>query len=148
MIYPAKRDLWILVLLLLVSTFLLGGGMLLVGAFFWKRVPLLWAPGLILSSAGSMVLWIALGSGYEIDERDVHLRLGRWRWTLSIDSIVDVYSTSRFHHDFGWGLALSFDRLRIKCRDRWLPFWISPEDKAAFIAELRRANPQVKVTQD
>ena len=101
--------------------------------------------------AGSVlviVLWVALGSGYEIDERDIHLRLGPMRWRLPLDSIEDVYSTCRFHHDFGWGLALSFDRLRIKCRDRWLPFWISPEDKAAFIAELRRANPYMKVTQD
>jgi hypothetical protein len=148
MTYPAKRDLWILVLLLLVSTFLLGGGMLLVGAFFWKRVPFLWAPGVILASVGSLVLWIALGSRYEIDERDVRLRLGPFRWTLPLDSIVDIYSTSRFQHDYGWGLALSLDRLRIKCRDRWLPFWIAPEDKAAFIAELRGANPNVKVTQD
>jgi|SRR6516162_1694473 hypothetical protein len=148
MIYSAKRDVWILVLLLLVSTFLLGGGMLLVGAFFWKRVPFLWVPGVILTGVGSLVLWVALGSGYEIDERDIHLRLGPMRWRLPLDSIEDVYSTCRFHHDFGWGLALSFDRLRIKCRDRWLPFWISPEDKAAFIAELRRANPYMKVTQD
>jgi hypothetical protein len=148
MTYTPKRDLWIFVLLMLVSLLLLGGGLALAVTFFWKRVPFLWVPGLILGSVGGLVLWSALGSGYEIDERHLILRLGPLRWRLALETIVEIYSTSRLRNDFGWGLALSLDRLRIKCRDRWLPFWISPEDKAAFIAELQRFNPHVKVIED
>jgi hypothetical protein len=148
MVYPAKRDWWIAGLLVLISLIQFSGACLLVGVYFWKQVPHLWVAGLILGNVGGLLLWILLGTRYEIEERELSLRLGPMRWRLAIDSIVEIYSTHRLRHDFGWGLALSLDRLRIKCRDRWLPFWISPAEKADFIAELQRANPHVKVIRD
>ena len=72
----------------------------------------------------------------------------RSHWTLPLDAIEEVYSTSRLKADVGWGLAWSLDRMRIKCRGRMLPFWISPDDKAGFIAELLRAQPGLKVIED
>jgi Bacterial PH domain len=148
MIYPAKRDVWISVLLMLVSLVQLSGALLLVGTFFWKHVPHLWVPGVILANVGGLLLWILLGTRYEIGEKYLVLRLGPLRWRLPLEAITEVYSTSRFHNDFGWGLALSMDRVRITFRNRWLPFWISPENKTDFIAELKRANPHVQVVQD
>jgi hypothetical protein len=148
MIYPAKRDWWISMLLMLISLVQFSIAGLLVVTYFWKQEPHLWVPGVILANVGGLLVWILLGTRYEIDEMDLLLRLGPLRWRLAIDSIVEIYSTSRLQNDFGWGLALSLDRVRIKCRDRWLPFWISPENKADFIAELRHANPHVHVIQD
>jgi hypothetical protein len=148
MTYPAKRDVWISMLLMLISLVQLGVACLLVGAYFWKQVPHLWVPGVILANVGALLLWILLGTRYEIGEHDLILRLGPLRWKLGLDTIVEIYSTNRLRNDFGWGLALSLDRVRIKCRNRWLPFWISPESKTDFIAELRRANPHVQVVQD
>jgi hypothetical protein len=148
MIYPPKRDLWLLALLILICLLLFAGAFLLVGASFWKRVPGLWVPGIILGTVGTLLLWFLVGSFYEITESHLILGLGPLRWRLPLDTIAEVYSTSRFHHDFGWGLAFSLDRLRINCRDRLLPFWISPEDKAGFIAELVGARPDLKVTSD
>src|SRR5262245_30486622 len=148
MVYPAKRDWWITGLLALISLIQLGGACLVVGVYFWKQVPHLWIAGLIQGNIAAVLLWILTGTRYEIEEPNLIIRLGPLRWRLAIDSIVEVYSTGRLHADFGWGLALSLDRLRIKCRDRWLPFWISPESKADFIAELRHANPHVQVIQD
>jgi len=148
MIYLAKRDWWITALLALISLTQLSVSGLLIGIYFWKQVPHLWLVGVIVANVGGLLLWILLGSRYEIGEKELILRLGPLRWRLALDSIVEIYSVSRFRNDFGWGLALSLDRMRIKCRDRWLPFWISPENKADFIAELRRANPQIHVIQD
>jgi hypothetical protein len=148
MIYPAKRDWWIAGLLVLISLIQLGGACLFVGVYFWKQVPHLWVAGLILGNVAALLLWILIGTRYEIGEQDLLIRLGPMRWRLAIGSIVEIYSTHRLRHDIGWGLALSLDRLRIKCSDRWLPFWISPQNKFDFIAELQRANPQVQVIQD
>jgi len=148
MIYPAKRDWWISLLLMLISLVQLSSAGLLMGIYFWKQVPHLWVAGLIPGNIAAVLLWILLGTRYEIGERNLVIRLGPLRWRLATDSIVEVYSTVRLHADFGWGLALSLDRVRIKCRDRWLPFWISPENKTDFIAELRHANPHVQVIQD
>ena len=148
MTYPAKKDMWLFVLLMLVSLSLFGGALLLVGASFWKHQPGLWVPGAILACVGGFLLWMLLGSFYRITETDLILRIGPLGFRLPLETIVDVHATSRFGNDFGWGLAFSLDRLRIRCRDRLLPFWISPEDKAGFVAELVRSRPEVKVTTD
>lgn len=148
MIYPPKKDMWVFALLMTVSVFLCGGAVLLVVRFFWKHEPFLWVPGVILGSAGGMLVWILAGSVYEITETDLILRLGPLRWRLRLEAIEEVYSTTKLQNDIGWGLALSSDRIRIKCRDRFMPFWISPEDKSGFIAELVRSRPGVKVTED
>ncbi|MGE5192268.1 MAG: PH domain-containing protein [Deltaproteobacteria bacterium] len=148
MTYPPRKDQWLFVLLMLVSLILFGGALLSVGASFWKHEPGLWVPGIVFAAVGSLVLWILLGSRYEITATHLRLRLGPFRWALPLESIVEVYSTSRFGNDFGWGLALSLDRIRIKCRGRLMPFWISPEDKSGFVAELVRAHPGLKVTHD
>jgi hypothetical protein len=148
MTYPPKRDLWILVLLILVCLLQFGGALICLGAAAWKHEPGLAIPGFVLATAGSMLLWMLFGSAYEVTATHLILRVGPLRWRLPLDTMADIYSTSRLHHDFGWGLAFSLDRVRITCRDRSLPFWISPEDKAGFIAELARARPDLKVTSD
>src|SRR6266478_2251460 len=136
MIYPPKKDLWILVLLMLVSLLLFSGAVLFVGVAFWKHVPALSVAGIIFGSVGILLVWLLVGPFYEITETHLILRLGPFRWRLPLDTIAEVHSTCRLGYDFGWGLAFSLDRVRIKCRDRLLPFWISPEDKAGFIAVL------------
>lgn len=148
MIYPPKRDLWLVMIILLVGLIFFGLACFLLVKFILTREPLLWVPALIMAAVGGLLMWFMLGTYYEITDKDLLIRLGPLRWKLSLETIVDVYSTTRLQADFGWGLAWSMDRLRIKCRGRVMPFWISPEDKAAFIAELVRVRPGLNVTED
>ena len=147
--YPVKKDLWISVVLLLVSVASFSAALASVAASAWKPEPGLWPAAFVFGSIGGLVLWMLLGSSCEITETHLYLSLGPLSWRLSLETIAEAHATSRlFDKDLGWGLALSHDRLRIKCRDRWMPFWISPESKPEFIAELQRAVPGLKVTSD
>ena len=149
MMYAQKKDLWVSVLLLLICVALFSGALLALGVSLWKQTPGLWVLSVIFAPMGALVLSILFGSFYEITPTHLVLHFGTLRWKLPVESIVEVYSTSKFWgNDFGWGFALSNDRIRIKCCDRWMPFWISPEDKADFVAELARLNPRARVIED
>ena len=47
-----------------------------VGAYFWTREPVLWAPGLLFSGMGAMLSSIFLRTFYEISESGLLLRMG------------------------------------------------------------------------
>jgi len=148
MTYPPKRDLWLVVLISLVCAVEFGIGGIVIAAAVRVRQPLLTLPGCLLVSVGGLIVWIVLKCHYEITADSVVIRLGPLRFTLPIDSIVEVHSTSKVKIEFAWGLAWSIDRLVIKCQGRRMPYSISPEGKAAFVAELTRIRPGLKVFQE
>ena len=148
MTYPPKRDLWLVVLISLVGAMEFGIGGILMAEAMKSRQPLLILPGCLLLSVGVFIVWIFFKCHYEISDSELVIRFGPLRFALPADAIVEAHSTSRIKVEFAWGLVWSIDRLVIKCQGRRLPYSISPEDKAAFLAELVRARPGLKVFQE
>jgi hypothetical protein len=148
MVYRPKRDLWIAAVVIFAALLELGMGLFLTGAAFFSRQPALLIPAALTGSIGLLLSWCCLGSYYEVTDADLLIHCGPLRFQLALEELIDVHSTKRLKADFGWGLAWSLDRVRIRCRRRMLPFWISPADKAAFIQDLIRARPDLKVSED
>jgi hypothetical protein len=148
MMYSPKRDWWVAVLILTIGAIQLSGACLLVFAAIRMHEPGILVPAAVLMAVAFFLLWIWSSSSYEIIENDLVIRFGPLHWTVPLETIEEVYSTTKLKADLGWGLAWSLDRMRVKARGRLLPFWISPDDKASFIAELVRAQPGLKVIED
>jgi hypothetical protein len=148
LIYSPKRDSWVAVLILTIGAIQLSGACLLLVSAIRMHQPGILVPAAVLMAVAFFLVWIWSSSSYEITETDLVIRFGPLHWTVPLETIEEVYSTGRLKADVGWGLAWSIDRMRIKCRGRLLPFWISPDDKAGFIAELFRAHPGLKVIED
>ncbi len=148
MIYSPKRDWWVAALILASGAIQLSGACLLVVVAIRMHQPGIVVPAAVLMAVAFFLLWIWSSSSYEITEIDLVIQVGPLRWTVPLETIEEVYSTSRLKADLGWGLAWSLDRMRVKARGRLLPFWISPDDKAGFIGELLRAHPGLKVIED
>lgn len=148
MVYGPKRDGWVTALMMAAAAIQLGGACLLVVAAIRMGQPITLMPAAILMTVGLLLLWIWTAASYEISEVDLEIWFGPLHWVVPLDAIEEVYATRRLKADLGWGLAWSIDRMRIKARGRLLPFWISPEDKSGFIAELVRARPGLKIIED
>jgi len=148
MTYAPKRDLWVQVVLLLISSGFLVVACLLLAKYFATHEPFLWVPALLFGAVGAFTGSIILGTRYEITETDVVIRMGPVGWSLPLEGIEEVSSAKRWRIDFDWNTALSNDRLRIKCRGRLVGFWVSPDDKQAFVAELVGRRPEIRVVTD
>jgi len=148
MIYRPKRDLWIAVIINLACLLELGMGVFLAGAAILSHQPALWMPAMLTASVGLILAWVWFRSYYEVTQADLVIRFGPLRFTLPLEELINVHSVCRLKADVGWGLAWSLDRVRIRCQGRMFPVWISPADKLAFIQDLLRARPDLKVTED
>jgi hypothetical protein len=148
MIYSPKRDWWVATLMMTIGAIQFSGGCLLVLAAIRMHQPGVLVPAAVLIVVAMFVFWIWSSSSYEISETDLDICFGPLHWIVPLDTIEEIYTTRRLKADVGWGLAWSLDRVRIKARGRLFPFWISPDDKAGFIAELLRIRPGLKVVED
>jgi hypothetical protein len=159
MLYPAKKDWWL-------AGMLLVNGLLLVGV--GVAVPFLDAGGagrpnpaspiplvlvgLLLAGTGVLLLWVLFGAAYEVAPPDLLVRLGPFRRRIPLWDIVEAVPRRGLAPDWGWGLALSLDRLRISYRKSGgrmaLPIVISPADRDGFLAELAAVAPRLHFTED
>jgi hypothetical protein len=105
-------------------------------------------PAIALAAVAAMLVWSWVAAWSEITPTTLVIRFGPFRWTIPLESIAEVRSVSRFIVRPAWGLAWSLDRVYIKCRDRPLPYCISPGDKPGFLAELRRMRPGAIFSED
>jgi hypothetical protein len=131
--FPSKRDSF-LVVILWSATLVLVGGLLIV----WSTpAPAALRLFMVLVSVGATALIHSTlhGTHYTFTGDTLDIRSGPFRWTLSLDEIQSVTPTDNPLS----GPALSLDRLEIVATSRTLR--ISPEDKAAFLAELARRAP-------
>jgi hypothetical protein len=87
---------------------------------------------LLLLSVG-LPLWLLLATYYRIDAAELHVRCGPFAWCIPLQEIRAIAPTRNPLSS----PALSLDRLRIDF-GRGRAIMISPLDKAAFLAELRR----------
>ena len=148
MIYRPKRDLWVALIIILACLVELGMGISVLAHAILSHQPALLVPAALCGGVGLLLAWLWFGSSYELTETELVIRFGPLRFTLPLEGVIDVHATDRLKADFGWGLAWSLDRVRIRFRGRLLPFWISPDDKQAFLEDLMRVRPDLKVTED
>jgi hypothetical protein len=156
MVYPAKKDWWIRILVPLAAAMLLFAGFgipLLLSAANAPAPPapvfLLIGLAFVLEAVlGVVLLWAFFSSSYAITETDLVIRFGPFRWRIPLDSIAEVKPKRGLSSDFGWGLAWSLDRVLIRRRKAngrlaLMAIAISPRDKATFVEELLQAAPGV-----
>jgi hypothetical protein len=150
-IYPAKCDWWISCLVVLLSLVQVGIGTLIAYDVATRAVTPV--PGLgvaaLLVGIGGLLLWLWVGTSYEIGEKDLVNRLGPFHFRVPLNAIDEVILTRGFRLVFGLGLAWSLDMVHVKYRStnrrRAWPVSISPQDKTGFLHELAEAVPGLKV---
>ena len=151
MIYPAKCDWWIACLVVPTSLLPLGIGAVVAYQAVVQAIPPV--PGLLGAAlafgVGGLLLWMFLGTSYDLGETELVNRLGPFRFRVPLNAIEEVVSTSGFRLVVGLGLAWSLDMLHIKYRKpsgrRAWPVSISPQDKTGFLQELAGAVPGLKI---
>ena len=151
MIYPAKCDWWIACLVVPTSLLPIGIGAVVACQAVMQAMPPV--PGLLGAvlplGVGGLLLWMFLGTSYDIGETELVNRLGPFRFRVPLNAIEEVVSTSGFRLVVGLGLAWSLDMLHIKYRKpsgrRAWPVSISPQDKTGFLQELAAAVPGLKI---
>jgi hypothetical protein len=155
MVYPGKKDWWIAGLLsVVIAVQLVTGGTLLGVALVGAVWPML-LPAAILLLVGGMLLWVLLGSNYEITETSLIIRTGPFRWTVPLDAIEDVVPQTNWYGggapiEWNFGLAVLGVRLRYRKKNGGLtwPIRIAPQDRAAFLLELTERQPELVVKDD
>jgi hypothetical protein len=149
MVYPAKKDWWVACLILPAGLGLLGGTVVAVSQAAAGAVPpQAWLLALLPAVVGLLLLWMFLGTSYEIGESDLVARLGPFRWRVPLGAIEEVVATTGFRLVFGTGLAWSLNMLHVRYRKgsgRTAVVSISPQDKDEFIRELAGVVPGLKV---
>ena len=93
---------------------------------------------ILLLSVG-LPVWLLRATEYRIGPSELLVRCGPFRWRIPLSDIRAVTPTRNPLSS----PALSLDRLRIDYgRRRWI--MISPADKEAFVAELRKRVPAIQ----
>jgi len=91
MIYPSKKDLWIVAVILPISLLPLGIGIFLLSLVVVQAAPLFaLIPGLILTVVGWLFLWPMFSTTYEITSTDLSVHFGPLRLRFPLDAIADV----------------------------------------------------------
>jgi hypothetical protein len=142
LVHRSKRDAWLMAVLagaaatqLYVATIVL----------IHEEPSSIWLAPLLIAFA-LWIFWIMVRTQYEIDEPFLIVRCSFFRYRIELDSIVEVSPTRNPLSS----PALSLDRLRVnyESKNRRKSLMISPQDKAAFLRDLARHSPGLKVQGD
>jgi len=135
-IYRSKIDRWLLALVLLSGAI---PGLALIYAFVTE--PAVWRdawyvlPLLAVGYAG--VAWVFLSTRYELDDRELRVRSGPFRWRVPLGSLETVRPTRNPLSS----PALSLDRLELKYGGG-RTLLISPAERDRFLTDLAHRAPQ------
>jgi hypothetical protein len=149
MVHHAKVDSWVAASLggLALLEVVAGVAVLVAGLVMESIAPgLALGIGLALTAVGvlfGLALWGCYGARYEVTPSEVIIRIGPFRSTLPLGSIVEVFPT---RNPLG-APAPSLDRLQINYRGRGgeISFaLISPKDKEGFVRDLASAAPRLR----
>ena len=88
----------------------------------------------------ALLLWIVLGTHYELAERDLLISSGPFRWRVPLEQVRAVAPSRSVLS----APALSLDRMRITY-GRAGSILISPRNKLQFLEELQRRCPGIEV---
>jgi hypothetical protein len=145
MIFPSKKDLWIVILVLTVSLLILGIGLFLLCLIVVQAAPpFALIPGLILLAVGGLLLWPVCSTYCEITSADLVVHFGPVRVRIPLDTIAEVIPKTCYTAEAAWHLGWSLDRVVIKYRKKsgkvaWIGVAVSPADKEGFLAKLAEA---------
>lgn len=154
MIFPSKKDLWIVVLLLGINLMLLGIGIFLLSLVAIQAAPLpAVIPGLILLGVSGLMLWPMFSTYYQITAIDLVVHSGPVRVRIPLDAIAEVIPKTNYTAEAAWHLGWSLDRVLIKYRKRsgkvaWIGVSVSPADKEGFLEELAEGAAKPKLPGD
>jgi hypothetical protein len=104
------------------------------------RLPALlrWLPLLALAGAAVLIVWVVLSTYYEFKGEALIAHCGPFFWRIPLQEISDVRESRSARS----GPALSMDRLAITFGGGRI-ILVSPQDKAGFLAALRRTAPRL-----
>jgi hypothetical protein len=98
-----------------------------------------------------LVIFPLLSTVYEITPTALIIRFGWQRTVIPMRDILEVTATKKMLR-LAWNNVWSLDRLLVRYRTAKgtapLPVAIAPADKAAFLRELERIVPDLKVVND
>lgn len=126
--YPSKVDWWlaaVLVLSMAACVYASAHVVLVAPPGAWWMLLLTGGVGVVLP------LWLLLGTRYTLDQGQLLIRSGPFRWRVPVADITRITSTSNPLSS----PALSLDRLRIEY-GRGSAIMISPRDKEQFLREI------------
>ena len=127
LVFAAKIDAWVLVLIAGSTVACLSGVWLVVSEGGQGR----WATALLLFVSAAFPVWVVLSTSYTLGRTQLKVRCGPFRWTIPLAEIRDVRPTRNPVSS----PAPSLDRLRIDYGER-RSVMISPRDKEDFLREL------------
>lgn len=141
-VYPSKRDAWLVVLLWLSVL-----GMVAAMVALWVQsapLGLRAVMTIVLPVVAVFTLWVLYSTSYTLDGEELVVRSGPFRWTVGLDSIEEVFPTRNPLSS----PACSLDRLRIRCRGSRSDIMISPENKSTFLQDLVARVPDLELQGD
>jgi hypothetical protein len=99
---------------------------------------LLWVPIILTVLVAAMVVWVVLSTYYEFEGDVLVAHSGPFFWRIPVKEISAVRESNSVRS----APALSMERLEITFGEG-RALLISPEDKAGFLATLRRRAPRL-----
>lgn len=136
-VYPTKRDNWIVILLWVGAA-----GMVFAAAdVLTSPTPVgfrIVFAVVTLAGAG-FVLWILYSTYYVLEGQQLLIRCGPFRKRIVLTSIEEVSPTRSPLSS----PACSLDRLRVRYQGSRFGIMISPENKEAFLDDLRSRSPSL-----
>ncbi len=139
LIFPSKRDAWLVAILWLVIL------VSIAGAIYAATLSLS-----IVSFLVQEVLWIGIAifclsilrsTAYTLKSDNLVVRTGPFRWTIQYEDIEEVVPSRK-----AWSsAALSMDRLYIRHKGSTGGTYISPERKGEFLEALAERSPSLKL---
>jgi hypothetical protein len=143
MTYRARKDLWITGVIVTATLLMSIAGMVLyVVAVFENEMFMLIPAGMLLASSAA-ILWAFASTTYAIEPPHLLIRSGPLRFRLPLEDLEELRFIEAWNAP-GWSLGWSQDKVGIRCRGRLFWYWISPEEREAFLRELRRHCPDLK----
>lgn len=129
-VYKSRIDTWLLMVLLVAMAVSLMAALEVVIAMPSSG----WWIALFVAAIGIGVpAWLLLGTGYRLDEGELRIRSGPFRWRILLASINSVEPSANPIAS----PALSLKRLRIDY-GTGQTLYISPRDRDRFLADLER----------
>jgi uncharacterized membrane protein YeaQ/YmgE (transglycosylase-associated protein family) len=130
MTFRSKVDMWLLL------TLLAGALAAFLGAAFALRAGVGWlVPTLIGLVGAALPFWILLSTKYTVDQGQVRIQSGPFRWCIWAPGITRITPTRSPLSS----PALSLDRLRIEYESGKKSLLVSPVEPEAFIRAVQAA---------
>lgn len=143
MYFPSRKDMWMSIILWLVSIFFIIPPVFFPDFGVWMTPDFLdkqWIKIVTLFPIGFCLMWIWFKTGYTIQDNFLKIQYGPFKREIKIDVIHSVRETKNPFTD----PALSMDKIEIHY-GKFHTIGISPKNKFEFISQLRKQNSNIKI---